>query len=211
MANIQLNATARALPTPELQTERMGKSIPGIVYGSGKGQTAVFVKQIEAIKAFRDAGESTVVDLVIEGGETIPVLIHEVQLDPVSDLPIHFDFLRVDMKKMVHTHIELRTIGEAPAIKAGHIIVKQIEELEVEGLPSDLVGHIDVDVSALAEVGDDIKVSELNIPAGIKVLADADQVVVGVIGQRHEAVEVKPVAEEVAAEVKDEKAETKEA
>ena len=209
MANIQLNATVRPLPTPELQSARQNKNIPGIVYGAGKDQVAVFVQQIEAIKVLRDAGESTVVDLMVEGGEVIPVLIYSVQLDPVTDTPIHFDFLRVDMKKVIHAHIELRLVGEAPSIKAGHILVNQIEELEVESLPSALVGHIDVDVSGLANVGDEIRVSDLKVPAGIKVLVDADQVVVGVIGQHHEAVEVKPVVEVAAEAVKDDKGEDK--
>lgn len=204
MANFQLKATVRPLPTPELQSARQEKNIPGIIYGAGKDQVAVFVNQNEAIKILRDAGESTVVDLTVEGGETIPVLIQDVQLDPVTDTPIHFDFLRVDMKKVVHAHIELRHVGESPAIKAGHILVNQIEELEVEALPSALVGHIDINVESLKEVGDDIKVSELVIPAGIKVLSDPEQVVVGVVGTRHEAVEEKTETE-VTAEVKEEK------
>jgi len=204
MANFQLKATVRPLPTPELQSARQEKNVPGIVYGAGKDQVAVFVNQNEAIKILRDAGESTVVDLMVEAGETIPVLIHDVQLDPVTDTPIHFDFLRVDMKKVVHAHIELRHVGEAPAIKAGHILVNQIEELEVEALPMALVSHIDVNVESLKEVGDDIKVSELVIPTGIKVLSEADQVVVGVVGTRHEAVEEK-VETETTAEVKEEK------
>lgn len=206
MANFQLKATVRPLPTPELQSARREKNVPGIVYGAGKEQVALFVNQIEAIKVLRDAGESTVVDLVVEGGETIPVLIQDVQLNPVTDTPIHFDFLRVDMKKVVNAHIELRHVGEAPAVKAGHILVNQIEELEVEALPSALVSHIDVNVDSLKDVGDDIKVSDLVIPAGITVLADVDQVVVGVVGQRHEAVVEKPVAEPEA-EVKEEKKE----
>lgn len=204
MANFQLKATVRPLPTPELQSARQEKNIPGIVYGAGKDQVAVFVNQNEAIKILRDAGESTVVDLMVEGGETIPVLIQDVQLDPVTDTPIHFDFLRVDMKKVVHAHIELRHVGESPAIKAGHILVNQIEELEVEALPSALVGHIDINVESLKEVGDDIKVSELVIPAGIKVLSDPEQVVVGVVATRHEVVEEKTETE-VTAEVKEEK------
>ncbi len=204
MANFQLKATVRPLPTPELQSARQEKNVPGIVYGAGKDQVAVFVNQNEAIKILRDAGESTVVDLMVEAGETIPVLIHDVQLDPVTDTPIHFDFLRVDMKKVVHAHIELRHVGEAPAIKAGHILVNQIEELEVEALPMALVSHIDVNVESLKEVGDDIKVSDLAIPAGIKVLSEADQVVVGVVGTRHEVVEEK-VETETTAEVKEEK------
>lgn len=198
MANIQLNATVRPLPTPELQLGRQEKRIPAVVYGAGKEQIMVLVNQIEAIKVLRDAGESTVVDLVIEGKETVPVLIHDVQLDPVSDAPIHFDFLRVDMKKAVHAHIHLNFVGESPALKAGHIVLNQLEGIDVESLPGALVNHIDVDVTKLVNIGDEILVSQLNVPTGIKVLTDSSHVVVSVLAHRADKVEEKPVSEEPA-------------
>lgn len=205
MTNIQLNATIRPLPTPELQIGRKEKRIPAVVYGAGKDQLMVLVNQIEAIKVLRDAGESTVVDLVIEGGETVNVLIHDVQLDPVSDTPIHFDFLRVDMKKLIRAHIHINFIGEAPAIKAGHIVLNQIEGIEVESLPGALVSHLDVDTSNLVNVGDEILVSQLTVPEGIKVLTDPDQVVIAVLAHRAEKVEAQAVAEEVKEEKTEEK------
>jgi large subunit ribosomal protein L25 len=202
MANIVLNAVVRNLPTPELQSERQDKNIPGIVYGAGKDQVAVFVKQIEAVKVLATAGESTVIDLTLDAGEVIPVLIHETQIDPVTDLPIHFDFLRLDMSKPVHTHIELKFVGEAPAIKAGHIVLNQIEEIEVEALPADLVNHIDVDMSSMNEIGDEIMVKQLIIPKGIKVLTDFEHVIASVVAQRHEVIEEIKPAEETGEEAK---------
>src|SRR3989338_723768 len=127
---------------------RAKNSIPAVVYGQGKPGVSLSISALEFAKAYSEAGESSLVDLVFADGNSKKVLIHEVQNDPVKNKALHVDFYEVDMTKKVTASVELEFTGEAPVIKvSGGIVIKHLNEIKIECLPGDLIKHFKVDLS----------------------------------------------------------------
>lgn len=155
---------------------RRGGFVPGVVYGAHQEATPVAVSAVAFGKVLKEAGEATIVSLT-GIGEALPTLIHEVDLDPLTNLPRHVDFYAVTKGEKVEVHIPLEFIGVSAAVEAGANLVKVMHELEVEADPMNLPHTITVDISALAALGDKIHASDLSLPAGIKLVTPAEEVV----------------------------------
>ncbi len=152
--------------------------VPGVIYGHGTENKNVAVDYNSFHKAFKAAGESTLLDLEIEGDGTVKALVKDWQVDPLSNRYIHVDFYQVNLKEKLKTEIALNFVGESPAVKEqGGSLVKTLDSVLVECLPTDLVGHIDVDVSVLKSFDDMIAVKDLAVPPGIEILENADEVI----------------------------------
>lgn len=178
---------------------RAGK-VPGVVYGGAQTATALTVDARAFGKVLAEAGESSIV--MLEGlGAGIPTLIHEVDLDPVKHAPRHVDFYAVTKGQKVEVAVPLEFIGEAPAVKEGANVVKVLHELEVEADPMNLPHALIVDLSALAAIGDRIRVGDLALPAGIALAVDPEEVVALVQEVVEEKVEEAPAADLSAIEV----------
>jgi large subunit ribosomal protein L25 len=164
--------------------------VPAVVYGPHlKANKLVKVAVNDLRKIVAVAGESTLIDLMVDGKSEGKVLIKEDQRDPVKDTFIHVDFYEVDMTKEIHAEIPLHFIGESKAVKElSGVLIRSINEIEVRCLPADLVNHIDVDVSSLNTFDDVVKIHDLKLPKGIKLVHETDDVV---------AVVAEPKAEEV--------------
>jgi large subunit ribosomal protein L25 len=164
--------------------------IPAVVYGP-KLTTNKLVKvgANDLRKIVAAAGESTLIDLTIDGKLEGKVLIKEDQRHPLKDTLIHADFYEVDMAKEIHAEIPLHFVGDSKAVKelAG-VLIRSINEIEVKCLPTDLVNHIDVDISALATFDDVIKIHDLQLPKGVKLAHDTDDVVATVAEPKAEEV-----------------------
>lgn len=147
-----------------------------VVYGPKQESTSIEVESREFERILRNEGESSVVEL--SGlGSPMQVLIHDIDRDPVTNVPRHVDFYAIEKGAKVEVAIPLEFVGESPAVKGGASLVKVIHELEIEAAPADLPHSIEVDISVLAEVGAQILVSDLTVPKGVEVKADAEQVV----------------------------------
>lgn len=157
---------------------RLKSLVPGVIYGHDVENRNVMADYNSFAKAFRAAGESTLLDLELEGDGTVKALVKDWQVDPLSNRYTHVDFYQVNLKEKLKTEIPLNFIGEAPAVKAlGGSLVKSLDSVLVECLPTDLVHQIDVDVSNLKTFEDMIHVSDLNVPAGMEIMEAADAVV----------------------------------
>ncbi|MBI4778874.1 hypothetical protein HY797_00280 [Candidatus Falkowbacteria bacterium] len=109
------------------------------------------------------------------------------------------DFEKVDMTKKITTEIPLNFVGEAKAVKElGGTLVKNMDTVEVECLPGDLVSHIDVDISILENFDQFIRLHDLILPQGIVLAQETNEAVVGVAETKIE--EEAPKAEAVPAE-----------
>lgn len=151
--------------------------IPAELYGHGVQNAHLSVGKKDFIKAFEQAGESTIINLLV-GNEKKPALIHEVQKDFVTDEIIHIDFHQVRMDEKISAHIPIEFTGEAPAVKEfGGVLNKTISEIEVEALPGNLPRYFEVDVSVLKELNQSIYVSDLKIPAGVEILVEPKTVI----------------------------------
>ena len=147
--------------TQELRNEAQ---IPAVVYGANAEPTNVSVDRVQFVKLYNKVRNAGLVDLTIEGGDTLPVIIQDFQQHPVQDTVTHADFLVVDLKKQVNAVITLVFTGESKAVKSlGGRLVTQYAEVPVRALPASLVPTIEVDVSVLETFDDAIRVLVLNI------------------------------------------------
>jgi large subunit ribosomal protein L25 len=183
-----LSAVKRNVLGKQVKKLRGSGQVPGILYGHDVSPQPVAVKLSELETTYRTAGESALVDLTLDGGNPIKVLIQDVQFNPLSHKLEHVDFHQVRMDEKLVTDIPLQFVGEAPAVKGlGGILVRNVTHIKVECLPKDLVHEIKVDISRIVEFNKAIEIKDLDIPAGLKVMALPDEVVVLVAPPRTEA------------------------
>ncbi|MBI5913100.1 50S ribosomal protein L25 [Candidatus Azambacteria bacterium] len=165
---------------------RKAGGVPAVVYGHKVKNVSLTVDGKLFANVYKKAGETTVLDLHIEGeGAERSVLIHDVAVDPVRSDIIHVDFYEVKKGEKIKTHIPLVFEGESAAVKSeGGVLVKNIYKVEVEALPKDLPHEITVDISKLATFSDTVTVADLPIPAGVKVFSDPKEVIAKVMPPR---------------------------
>jgi large subunit ribosomal protein L25 len=139
---------------------------------------------------------SNIVDIALDG-KNRPTLIHNVQTDPITDIPLHVDFLQVDLKQKVTAQVPIEIVGESPAEKQGvGTVVQHTDEVEVEALPTELPENFEIDASKLENVDDQVQVKDLTIDKSkVEVKDDAEKVIVKVEPLRKEE-EVAPPPEE---------------
>jgi large subunit ribosomal protein L25 len=150
--------------------------VPAVVYGSKTESTPIAINLSDFEKVFKEAGESTVITLSVDK-EDHDVLIHDVQFDVVTDLPIHVDFYAVEKGQKVQVAIPLEFINQAPAEDEGAQIVKVMYELEVEAEPKNLPQHLEVDLGRLEHIHDSITVKDIALPSEVIALAEPDDVI----------------------------------
>jgi large subunit ribosomal protein L25 len=157
-------------------------NIPAVVYGHRLKNVLLEVNYRDFQKVFKETGESSLIDLDIEGEkEKRKVLIHEIQKDPVTDKFIHIDFFQASLKEEIEVKIPLVFEGVSFAVKdLGANLVKNITEIEVKALPQNLPHNIKVDISGLKEFGDHILIKDLIIPKEVKVLKKPDEIIASV-------------------------------
>lgn len=182
---IKLSAKIRKNIEGKLEKITSNDMIPGNIYGSGSENINLEIKKQDFEKVYDIAGESNLIDLSIDEGEAVKVLVKEVQKDVVKNKPIHVDFYKVDMTKKITTEIPLEFIGESKAVKdLGGMLSKNLDSVEVECLPSDLVDHINVDISVLNTFDDNINLEDLKIPDGLELTSETNDLVVTVTEPR---------------------------
>lgn len=183
-----LTVKPRTILGKKTRTLRSQGSIPGVIYGHGLEPTPVVIDKLAFDKVYRQAGESTLLDLVVEGGKASKVIIQDVQFHPVSGTVQHVDFHQVRMDEKLVVDIPLKFVGEAPAVKElGGILIKNVDHFKAECLPQDLVHEIEIDLSKLAEFNKGLQLKDIKIPTGIKVILPPEEVVAIVTPPRSEA------------------------
>ena len=173
---ISLTVTPRTITGKSSTRLAKDGQMPAVVYGPKQEALSISLPLLEFKRILRDEGESTVIDL--EGlGKPMQVLIHEVDRDPVTSNPRHADFYAIEKGAKVEVAVPLSFIGESAAVKAGANLVKVMHELDIESSPADLPHEIEVDISSLVNVGDQIHVKDLKLPKGVVSQVEEDEVV----------------------------------
>ena len=194
MANASLTATARATSGKgAARSLRREGSVPAVIYGHAREVQSLAVpgRDLEKLLGTIAAG-STVVELAIDG-RTSRTLIREIQRHPFKRHVLHVDFQELVAGEKITVSIPLVLHGIPEGVRLGGGILEQmLREVEVEVDPANIPNHIDVDVSHLA-VGHSVHVRELNIPAGVTVLADEDAPV-ALVQISRAAIEAEPAA-----------------
>lgn len=199
MKKYSLQADVRDIVGRKVKQLRAVGRIPATVYGKNVKSASVSVAQDAFDTIYKEAGETGLVELTV-AGDIRPVLIHTLQRDPVHGQLLHVEFHQVDLKEKVHAKVPLEVVGNAPAVvgKAG-VLLTLLDEVEVDALPTDLPDKLLVDVSKLAQVDQEVKVSDLTIPKGVTVLTALDQSVIRVGALISKEAEAEAAAEAAAA------------
>jgi large subunit ribosomal protein L25 len=173
---------------------RRAGRIPAVLYG-GDGAAMPLTLEPKAIESIlhSEAGENTLFGLRITGDGPVPgkVMIKEHQIDPISSGLVHADLMRIAMDRAIRIQVAIHTVGISRGVKlGGGILDHPLREVEVECLPADIPERIDVDISEL-DLGKAIRVADLQMPPGVKLLNDPSMAVVAVVAP---TVEKEPVA-----------------
>lgn len=124
------------------------------------------------------------------------VLIQDIQVDPVSDMLMHVDFLAIKADEKVKTEVPLKITGESPIEKLGEGKIQLVKDfIEVEAFPQDLPHDITIDISVIQTINDAIFIKDLKVSDKIEILDDPEQVLVTVVTMTEEEVEETPGAE----------------
>jgi len=182
-----LEAKARAERGRKVNKGRRDGLVPAVVYGHGVESTSLWVNALDLKRLLKKSGESTIIDLKIDGKDDRNVLIHEIQKGGVKNDFRHVDFFQVRMNEKIETEVELVFIGESKAVKEmGGILVKNIDKVTVKCLPADLPSHIDVDIAKIETFEDHIAIKDLVASGKIEIELEPETVIALVTPPRTE-------------------------
>ncbi|MDP2696337.1 MAG: 50S ribosomal protein L25 [bacterium] len=156
--------------------------VPAELYGRGLENLHLSVNAKEFAKVLKQAGESSIVDLLIDG-EKRPVLIHDVAVHPVTDEVTNIDFYQVRLDEKITVYVPVHFMGESQAVKDGGVLVKAMQEIELEALPNNIPKALEVDLSKLTEIGQSIYIKDLSLSEDVKFFVDIETPVASVIAQ----------------------------
>lgn len=168
------------------QIRSVGK-VPAVMYGAGTPSTPIMLSHKDTVKLYKQAGGSTIITLQTDKGQK-SALIHDADIDPVSHQLRHIDFLIIDENKTLTLSIPLHFIGEAPAEKQGlGVLVKSVHEIEIEVPAKDLPPSLDVDLTSIITLEDNIYAKDIKIPVSAKLITHGDVIVATVSVVKEEA------------------------
>jgi len=160
---MELIANKREILGKKVKSLRRQGLVPAVVFGKELGSIPLELNRNDFREAYRQVGENGLLHLKVVG-QTYSVLLHELQIDPVTRELLHVDFFQVDLTKRVTVSIPLVVVGESPAVQSGTgLLLTLLTEVEAECLPTDIPAEIAVDISSLSEVGDSFTVDMLPI------------------------------------------------
>lgn len=173
-------------PSQKADTVREAGMIPAVFYGKSEASTPISIPMVDFLKAWKEAGESSVISLETPDG-TKESLIHDVDFDPVTGRPRHADFYVFEKGHKVEVEVPIEFEGESPAVKTlGGTLVKVVHALKIEAMPKDLPHNVTVDISALVDFSAQILAQDVKLPAGVELKENPEEVVALVSAPREE-------------------------
>jgi large subunit ribosomal protein L25 len=182
--------------------DRHAGIVPGVVYGAGKDNINISVgaKELEYL-LHHGQGEHAMVDLSCADNSDAngPAMVKAVQHHPVRGNALHFDLIRIDLKKTITTLVPVKMEGQSVGIVAGGVLDYHMREVEVECLPLDVPEFIIGDITNM-DVGDTMHISDLITIDNVTILTDTTRTVAAVHTPRVVTDEVAETDEGVASE-----------
>lgn len=174
---VELEAQSRQVTGRKVKNLRAQGVLPAVLYGKGQEPLNLQVPVADFEKVLKVAGESTLVYVNVDG-QSYPIIIHDVVRDPVKDSLLHADFYKVRLDEKIKTKVPVVFSGESPAVKGlGGIFVRNVNEMEVEAFPQDLPHEIGIDISTLANFGDQILAGDIKLGDKVKLLAGDEEII----------------------------------
>lgn len=187
--------TIKATPREDKKPNALRASgfVPATVYGHDFESKSIQINSKEFSKIPHKA-YSHINELDLDG-EKYPVLIRNVQIDPVRDNYLNIELYKINADEKIKVKVPLNYIGHSPAIVAGGVLIVSLNEIEIQCLPKDIPDTIEVNLDEIKEIGQAIHAKELKVSENIHILTKPDEVIVKVeIPKTHEVEEEKPVA-----------------
>ena len=183
----------------EARRTRRAGHIPAVIYGSFQKPVSIAVNPRDITRiTHSNTGYNTIFNLVIEGGESTPVMLVDRQVDPVKGTLLHADFKRVDLTKRLRVSIPVHTTGEAAGVKVqGGLLEVITRAIEIECLPDEIPEGFTVDVTELM-IGQAKRASDVVLTGSMKLVSSPETVIAHSVALRAEEV-VEPTAAEAAA------------
>lgn len=154
--------------------------IPAVLYGGG--ENIPLALDPRTLLKILSAGENTIFQLNLDGEATLdrPAIVRDLQMHPLKDTLLHADLYRISMDVEISVAVPIVLEGMSPAVSdVGGVINQLLHEMEIQCLPGLIPHELNVDVSHLG-IGDVLHVRDLQVPEGIKILANADEVVASI-------------------------------
>lgn len=183
----------------EARRVRVSGRIPAVIYGAFQDPRAVSLNPKDILRIIHSkTGHNSIFDIEIAGVEKTPVIVAEEQYHPVKGTLMHIDLKRIDLARKLRVSVPVHVTGEAKGVKQqGGVLDVVTKTIEIECIPDDIPNQFDVDVTELM-IGTNIRVSDLPVKEGVRVLTAPEAVIAHVVGIREEA--AAEVAAPVAAE-----------
>ena len=188
----------------EARRTRVSGRIPAVVYGAFKDPVAISLNPKDITRIIHSkTGHNSIFDLEIEGIEKTPVIVADESYDPIKGHLLHIDLRRIDLSRKLRVAVPVHVSGESKGVKQqGGVLDVVTRTVEIECIPDDIPNQFDVNVTELM-IGDSIRVSDLALKEGVRILTAGEAVIAHVVGIKEEVVvaeaEVKVAEPEVAA------------
>lgn len=208
MKRLSLRCIPRETEKSEVKRLRRTGYVPGILYGHGVTPLPLAVPENDLRRLLKEEGGSSgIIDLYPGDGEPRTVILRDVDRDPVRRRIIHVDFQQVSMTEEIEATVPIVVVGDEAIAKKGLLVQHQAHELEVKCLPEKIPEHFTVDVSGMS-VGNLVRAMDIQVPEGVKVLVDPDEVILSIVApkrvEEEEEAEAAPAGTEPAEANKEE-------
>lgn len=172
-------------------------SIPIEIYAKGEENIHAKANANDFVKIVHknQAGIYAIFEVELEG-KKFHTVIHDFQINPLTDRFMHLDMRPIDMNNKIVNKVNVKLNGLPPAVKKGGILVHDLHEMELEALPADFPSYIDIDTSVLVNFHDSIHVSDINLPENVITTHDEETLVCHIEAKRGVKEEEAPESEE---------------
>ncbi len=183
-----LDASLRKSFGKQVKKIRKEGLVPGNIFGANFKSQAISINVRDFIKTYKSAKETGIVYIKLDK-EEIPVLIRNVQKHPVNDSFLHIDFRKVDLTTEIETEVPVKIIGVSEAVsQKGGVLLTLTNTLHVKALPEKIPAAIEIDITKIKDIGQEIKVGDLTKTSTYTVIDLADKVIVSVVEHKEESV-----------------------
>lgn len=190
---MRLDTVVEAMPRAtrgknEARRVRVSGRIPAVVYGAFKEPVSISLNPKDITKIIHSkTGHNSIFDLNIDGVEKTPVIVADEAYDPIKGNLLHIDLRRIDLTRKLRVSVPVHVSGESKGVKQqGGVLDVVTRSVEIECIPDDIPNQFDVNVTDLM-IGDAIRVADLPLKEGVRVLTSGDAVIAHVVGIREEA------------------------
>jgi large subunit ribosomal protein L25 len=198
MEQLSLQANSRDILGKGVRFLRRQGITPLSLFGHGVESLSLQSETVKVEKSLSLAGETRLIYLTVDKERKArPVLVREIQRDPISRKLLSVNFHQVRMGEKVHVEVPIVLVGKAPALEVkDNALLQELDSLAIESFPDKIPGNLKLDISSLTEAGQVLKVRDIEVGPDIVVTTSHDQVVAAVVARPEQKVEEKPAAVE---------------